>query len=122
MHMDLGMKRIAALAAALALVVGSAAGCMVTRHGHVAFVPPPALVVAGAIAATAAMTRPGYVWVDGHWDWVGDRWAWTDGEWIAERPGFFWVQGAWIVDGGRRWAYRPGHWAPHGTVIRDHRR
>jgi L-alanine-DL-glutamate epimerase-like enolase superfamily enzyme len=106
------MKRRTGLAALLALATASVtagSGCLVGRHGHVALVPPPALLVAAAVAATV---RPGFVWVEGHWDWVDGRWVWCEGEWIAERPGFVWVQGIWVgVDGGR-YAWRPGHFRP----------
>jgi YXWGXW repeat-containing protein len=99
------MKKIIALAVMAATL---ATGCLVRgRHGHVAIVPPPALLIAGAIVAATA--RPGYVWVEGHWDWVGDRWQWSDGEWIEDRPGFDWIQGAWILSSGS-YFWRPGHW------------
>ncbi len=114
------MKRIVGIGVLLVVLASSTAACVVGRHGHIAFVPPPALLVAAvAIAATA---RPGYVWVEGHWDWIGDHWVWHAGEWIAERPGFVWEQGLWIrVDGGR-YHYEPGQWRAGPRVeVRDHR-
>lgn len=86
-----------------------AGGCLVRHHGHVSMFPPPGLLVAGAIAASLA--RPGYVWVEGHWDWSGDRWVWSDGMWIDDRPGLVWVQGGWVF-GQDRYYWRPGHWRP----------
>ncbi len=100
------MKRLIGLALVAATL---SVGCMVTHHGHVAFVPPPALVVAGAIAAAAAV-RPGYVWVDGHWDWIGAQWTWSQGYWLEDRPGYLWIQGNWYLGGEGQYHYRPGHW------------
>jgi hypothetical protein len=84
------------------------AGCLIGRHGHVALIPPPELLVAGAIAASIA-AQPGQVWVEGHWDWVGGRWVWSQGFWIADRPGLVWTQGVWL-HGHAGWYWRPGHW------------
>jgi len=107
------MKRIVALV----LVGFLSSACMVGRHGHFAMVAPP-LVLATAIAATA---RPGYVWVEGHWDWSDDRWVWSEGYWVAEQRGFVWVQGLWVtVDGGYSW--RPGHWRASGPRVHVHDR
>jgi hypothetical protein len=101
------MKKVLALVVVVTLAGSLSAGCLVSRHGHVAMFPPPALLVAGVIAATAM--RPGYVWVDGHWDWVDGRWMWSEGMWIGDRPGMIWIQGGWFVS-GERYHWRPGHW------------
>ncbi len=102
------MKRFAKIGTLLILALSLGTGCLVGRHGHIAMVPPPALLVAGAIAAAAA-THPGEVWVDGHWDWVDGRWVWHDGYWMGARPGFIWIQGGWVAE-GPRYVYRPGRW------------
>ena len=99
-----GMKKIVGLAI---LAASLSTGCLVHRHGHVAVFPPPGLLIAGAIAASIA--QPGRVWIEGHWDWTGDRWVWTDGMWIADQPGFVWIQGGWYPNEGRYY-FRPGHW------------
>ena len=100
------MKRLLALV----MVLGLAAGCVLDRHGHLAVVAPPELLIAGAIAVAAA-SRPGQVWVEGHWDWAGSRWVWSDGYWMPDRPGFVWIQGGWSYDRGHHY-YRPGRWHP----------
>ena len=102
------MKRLLSLVTMVGLLLTFSSGCLVGRHGHVAFLAPPELLVAGAIAVAAA-SRPGYLWVDGHWDWEGDRWQWSEGYWIAEQPGFIWIQGGWFESGGHHY-YRPGRW------------
>lgn len=51
-----------------------------------------------------AFDRPGYVWVPGHWNGA----VYVDGYWReADRPGFVWVEGHYE---GNRWV--PGYWAP----------
>ena len=75
--------------------------------------------------------RPGYVWVNGGWDWRDGRYVWAPGHHERERRGYRWREprweqrdGAYIrVDGGwmtagpvaappvlreERWAPRPG--------------
>jgi hypothetical protein len=108
------MKRMIAL---VALVASLSTGCVVGRHGHFSVVAPP-LLLAAAIAASA---RPGYVWVEGHWDWYDDHWVWSEGYWVNEEPGSLWVQGVWLtVEGGYSW--RPGHWQATGPPGRVHDR
>jgi hypothetical protein len=118
MHLDRCMKRMACFVPILALLAALPTSCMVGRHGHVSLIAPPALILAAAIAASA---RPGYVWVEGHWDWVDGNWAWTEGEWIMERPGLFWVQGVWI-HGGSGYYWQPGRWSDRPSVrVHDER-
>lgn len=58
-----------------------------------------------------AFERPGYVWVPGHWSGA----LYIDGYWReAQRPGFTWVDGQYE---GNRWV--PGYWAPEAPPPRD---
>jgi len=56
--------------------------------------------------------RPGYVRVNGRYNWIGNQWVWQDGSWEVERPGQVYVQGYW---NSNRWynggwqAQRPGY-------------
>jgi WXXGXW repeat (2 copies) len=62
--------------------------------------------------------RPGYVWIQGRWDWQGGQWVWMDGRWEAQRSGYQWQQGSWVQgDGG--WRYNEGTWivAQNGEVV-----
>ncbi len=53
---------------------------------------------------------PGYVWVDGDWDWNGATWVWIGGRWIyPPYPGALWVHGYWY-HGPRGWYHSGGHW------------
>jgi hypothetical protein len=110
------MKRISRLLAVAALgLTALLPGCVVGHHGHMAWLAPP--LVAAAIIAS----RPGEVWVEGHWDWVDGQWSWSRGYWMAERPGFVWIQGGWSRDRGRH-EWRPGRWHDPRVEVRDHRR
>lgn len=56
---------------------------------------------------------PGYVWVDGYWDWTGYDWSWISGYWVAARPNYLWVGPRYVVVSGR-WVYQPGYWRGAG--------
>jgi hypothetical protein len=111
-----------------ALVLASslaAGGCVVTAHGQVAAPvavvevdedpPPPRAVV--------VETRPGFIFIQGHWDRAGNRWAWRDGYWERERAGYAWEEGRWEPRGrGHVWV--EGRWRANGSAgpaVRDHR-
>lgn len=111
-----------ALAAALA---GAAGGCVVRAHGHIAAPtavvevdeepPPPRAVV--------VETRPGFIFIQGHWVRSGGRWVWRDGYWERERAGYVWEAGRWETRGrGHVWV--EGRWRAGGgggPAVRDHR-
>ncbi len=98
------------------------AGCVVVpdqRHypgGVVMVAPPPPRVEVIGVAPT-----PGYVWIGGYWNWVGDRHEWVAGHWAAPRAGYHWVPHAlgarrrrsWRMRPARRWV-RPG-WRPRSS-------
>jgi YXWGXW repeat-containing protein len=57
-----------------------------------------------------AMPGPGYAWVDGYWNWGGDRYVWVPGVW--RRPpyeGAYWSHPHYDHY-DRGWAYHEGHW------------
>ncbi|HEX3846201.1 MAG TPA: hypothetical protein VHV81_02385 [Steroidobacteraceae bacterium] len=96
------------LAALLTLVV--LGGCVVVpdqRHypGGVVMVAPPA----PRVEVMGVAPTPGFVWIGGYWNWVGDRHDWVAGHWAAPRAGYHWVPHAW-VRAGDGWRMRPGHW------------
>lgn len=77
---------------------------------------------------TDVRARAGYVWIRGHWQWVGSRWVWQDGHWEVARAGYQWEEGRWERRGNRyhwvegQWIAMGGAPAPTGPVVRDHRR
>jgi WXXGXW repeat (2 copies) len=85
-------------------------GCVVT---------PPRVYVGAAITVAPPAPRvevigvapaPGYVWIGGYWNWVGERHVWVPGRWRPGRPGYYWVPHRWVAAGGG-WRLEPGHWA-----------
>jgi hypothetical protein len=96
------------LAAALPVML---AGCYTGRarvsYAYATYDPPPPRY-------TYVETRPGYVWVDGHWYWNSYDWAWRPGYYVVDRPGYSYVQGYY-----HNRVYRPGYWSPRRTVVVD---
>lgn len=63
--------------------------------------PPQAEVKPPAPTVTA-------VWLDGHWQWNGNRYIWNAGRWETKPKGT-WVKGHWNKTArGHKWV--PGHW------------
>jgi WXXGXW repeat (2 copies) len=108
----------------LVLAAAMAGGCVVTAHGHIAEPvadvevdeepPPPRAVV--------VETRPGFVFIQGHWARNGGRWMWRDGYWERERAGYVWESGRW-ENRGRGHVWVEGRWRSGGggPAVRDHR-
>lgn len=90
--------------------------------------PPPPRVV-------HVTARPGFIWIDGRWNWRGGRWVWMDGRYERQRVGHYYAPGRWERR-GRGHVYVEGRWQAggnnHGRVqhnngrrngpaVRDHR-
>jgi hypothetical protein len=107
--MKQGQRLMAGLASGLVLST-ALAGCVFVpdqRHyadGVVMIAPPPPRVEVVGVAPT-----PGYVWLAGYWNWVGDRHEWVAGHWAPPRPGHHWVAHQWVRQGDG-WRMKPGHW------------
>jgi len=101
----------------LALPLG---GCVVTPApyyvGATVRVNPPAPIV----ETVGVAPYPGYVWLGGYWNWVGDRHVWVPGHWEAPRRGYYWVPHRWVAAGGG-WRMAPGHWE-RGEHEHEHER
>lgn len=97
--------------AAVALALATSA-CVVeparvgVRAGFVLAAPPAVIVEERGVAP-----GPGFVWMDGYWNWVGDRHVWVRGHWVEGRRGYVWVPHRW-VHGERGWQLREGYWRP----------
>ena len=55
-------------------------------------------------------TRPGFIWVRGHWDWRGDQWAWVNGHYERERTGYQYQEPRWEERDGA-WISVQGSWS-----------
>ncbi|HLJ59005.1 MAG TPA: hypothetical protein VKZ50_04665 [bacterium] len=109
-------KRLVMLSVLLATVIGMIAAPGTARADDnggpmLAPGPPPA----PQYEVAPVVPGPAYVWVAGHWQWVG-RWAWIPGRWeIVPYPGARWVSGYW-ARAGRGWVWVNGHWAGSGPA------
>jgi hypothetical protein len=95
---------------ACALMLPVLAACVVVpdqRHyaDGVVMVAPPAPRV--EVIGTAP--SPGYVWMPGYWNWVGDRHVWVAGRWSPPKSGHHWVADQWVRQGDG-WRMKSGHW------------
>jgi hypothetical protein len=109
-----------------------ASGCVVRGSAHVA--APVAVVEVESEPPPPryeeVVVRPGFVFIQGRWNWNGGQWVWMNGRYERERVGYMWAPGRWEARGGRH-VWVEGEWrggaAParveaHGNVeVRDHR-
>ena len=96
------MKRTFWLVPVLAMV--SAVGCAAGGAYYVA--PPPPAPVVGVVGYAPG---PGYVWIDGFWDWRG-HYVWVPGYWgRPPHPRAAWVAGRAFYGHGR-YHYKRGYW------------
>ncbi len=62
---------------------------------------------------------PDCVWVNGFWDWDGERWIWVPGRWervsVAD---VYWIPPRYVRS-DRVYIYEPGHWSNQTVVVRD---
>ena len=83
------MKRALWLVPALAMF--SLVGCAARASYYALGPPPPRPAVYGAVGYAPG---PGYVWIDGFWDWH-NRYVWVPGKWEVRRAGLVWDPGGW---------------------------
>ena len=94
---------------AVSFGLGTLGGCVVAPppyyygYGPTEGPPPPPHEVIGVPPVA------GYIWIDGFWDWDGDRYAWRTGRWEPPRPGYRWVPHRWDRE-GTHWQRHGGRW------------
>jgi hypothetical protein len=92
--------------------------------------PPPAVHLNTSPVGVGAA---GQVWIDGHYEWINNRYTWIDGHWVfPPQPGWVWQQPAWHNGRWHRgywhapnvhvpsvYAHAHGHWNPgwHGQAV-----
>jgi hypothetical protein len=95
------MKKLVVLLFLASLVALLTLSCSSTAYVKQA--PPP--VKAEVKPAAPSVTA---IWIDGHWQWNGNRYVWKKGHWEKKAKGA-WVKGQWKKTGrGHKWV--PGHW------------
>jgi hypothetical protein len=99
-------RRFPARFAVALLAMGITAGAPFTASAATLIVaPPPAPIVEVRPPAPA----PGWVWMDGYWNWSGGRHVWIRGRWVAPHPGYHWVGHHWVHEHDG-WRLEEGHW------------
>jgi hypothetical protein len=68
--------------------------------------PPPRYV--------EVQTRPGFVFLQGRWDWRGNQWVWIDGHWERERANYSYQPGRWQRHPNRGHIWIEGRWVVRG--------
>jgi Glycine zipper/WXXGXW repeat (2 copies) len=87
-------------------MIGTATSAAGSTTTIVETAPPPV----PSQPVVIAQPGPGYVWVDGEWDWGGSGWVWIGGRWmLPPTPGVIWIRGTWY-HGPHGWYHSPGHW------------
>lgn len=104
----------ALLVAGAALTVPAMTGCYASGGAYMVDDEPP------APREEVVVSRPGFIWIHGHWDHPNGRWAWRGGYYERERPNQVYVEGRWERRGtGHVWVN--GSWRARGNVVvRDH--
>ena len=104
-----------------ALVIGgSLAACTVTGHGYIrtpgVYVEPAVVYEEPPPPRRVYMApRPGFIWIEGRWNWSGGRWVWMDGRYEHARADSDWRPGYWERrNNGHVWV--EGRWEAHGHV------
>ncbi len=103
-------RSIPGLLACAVILSAALSACVVVpdqRHtvGGVVLVAPPA--PREEVIGVAPV--PGYVWLGGYWNWVGNHHEWVEGRWAPPRAGHVWVPHQWVRQGDG-WRLNPGHW------------
>ena len=65
--------------------------------------------------------RPGFVWIQGRWDYRGGRYVWMNGRWERERAGYVYAPGRWDHR-GNGYVWVNGGWNHGGPARRVERR
>ncbi|HLA59038.1 MAG TPA: hypothetical protein VK622_09770, partial [Puia sp.] len=78
------------------VVAGCSAGYVTGRPADVTYVRP-------------GSPGPGYVWIDGEWEYYGNNYHWRNGSWQQPREGRAWKSGYW-ENNKRGYRWHKGGW------------
>jgi len=104
------LNRVVSAIFASALLAGGSAPALAESPGPLIEIrigstrPPPRV-----IEVRSSRPSPGFVWVEGAWDWQGD-WVWLPGHWEHAERNVYWVRPRYTPEYGQ-WRYAPGHWS-----------
>lgn len=61
-----------------------------------------------------------FIWVKGHWKWMGNKYAWIDGYYVEKKEGHTWVDGSWQRTGKSvSWIFNDGYWKKDAAGIKS---
>jgi len=84
-------------------------GCFASEGAYVIEDAPP------PVREEVVVSRPGFIWVHGHWTHPARTWVWRGGYYERERPDHIYVEGRWERRGrGHVWV--EGGWRARANV------
>ena len=107
------MKNVLSSFGLAALLALPSVGCMVHGSGGAYVSAPVAVVEVESEPPPPRVvhydTRPGFIYIEGRWNWSGGQWVWMDGYYERERVGYSYAPGRWERR-GRRHVWVEGRW------------
>jgi hypothetical protein len=55
------------------------------------------------------LQKRAFVWIEGQWEVVNDKYKWKSGHWAEKRVGYVFVNGTWEKK-GKGWLWKEGYW------------
>ena len=55
------------------------------------------------------LQKRAFVWIEGQWEVVNDKYEWKSGHWAEKRVGYVFVNGTWEKK-GKGWLWKEGYW------------
>lgn len=90
----------------LTLGIALMAGCTGVGVSYRARTAPPPL----RVETYGPAPGPGFVWINGYWNWGGNNYVWVPGRWDrGPRPGSRWVDPRW-EHRGNSYRFHRGYW------------
>ena len=61
------------------------------------------------INETQTLQKRAFIWIDGQWETVNNKYKWKTGHWTAKRIGFVFINGKWDKS-QNGWQWIDGYW------------
>tara|TARA_B100000530_G_C15705824_1_gene387909 strand:+ start:301 stop:627 length:327 start_codon:yes stop_codon:yes gene_type:complete len=55
------------------------------------------------------LQKRAFVWIEGQWKIINDKYEWKSGHWEEKRVGYVFVDGKWEKK-SKGWAWKEGYW------------
>lgn len=61
-----------------------------------------------------------FIWIKGHWKWMGNKYAWINGYYVENKEGQTWIDGSWQRTGNSvSWIFNDGYWKKDAAGIKS---